>query len=140
MSDDQLVARTLRGSRAMVMRGSEILALYARLRDSGQLARHLVVEYRCADPAACVLARVFTTPSGTFVHKPDYTYGPVSAVVGTRAETASMLMAPLSALPVACGHVRTLVQAPALAADIALAHRRGSATGRRIPTTATRDT
>jgi len=44
------------------------------LNQAGQLSRYLVVEYRCADPAGCVLARVFTTPSGSFVHKPAHTY------------------------------------------------------------------
>ena len=61
MTDDQLLARALRGSGAAArIPGGQVLALYHRLHAAGQLSTCLIVEYRCTHPAACVLARVFT--------------------------------------------------------------------------------
>lgn len=137
MTDDQLVARALRGSSAARVPGGQVLALYERLRAAGQLGRYLVVEYRCTDTAACVLARVFTTPTGTFIRKPAYrpaTAGTAGGTPGPRGwpETAYLLpMFPI-AVSLGCDHVRARCDADAVRADIALAHRRGSPTGRRV--------
>lgn len=160
MTDDQLVARAMRGSRrsARVPAG-QALGLYKRLRAGGELARHLVVEYRCADPAGCLLARVFTTREGTFVHKPAYrpTSGPLEhtpailvdgtsdvdgasgdvGVVCARPESAYMLPSFPIALLLGCDHVRVRCDAVEVRADLALAYRRGSPTGRRIRATPT---
>jgi len=95
------------------------------------------VEYRCAHPAACVLARVFTTPTGTFIHKPAYRAAPTAPSSATpgppdRPETAYLLSTFPIAVSLGCDHVQARWHADAVRADIALAHRRGSATGRRI--------
>jgi hypothetical protein len=136
VTDEQL-ATALRGSSAARVPGGQVLALYERLRAAGQLGRHLVVEYRCADTAACVLARVFTTPAGTFIHKPACgaaVAGTVDGASGPRGwpETAYLLPEFPIAVSLGCDHVRARCDADAVRADIALAHRRGSPTGRRI--------
>jgi len=136
LTDDQLVA-ALRGSSASRVPGGQVLALYERLRAAGQLGRHLVVEYRCTDQAACVLARVFTTPAGTFIHKPAYrsaTAGTAGGASGPRGwpETAYLLPTFPIAVSLGCDHVRARCDADAVRADIGLAHRRGSPTGRRV--------
>ncbi len=137
MTDEQL-ATALRGSSAARVPGGQVLALYERLRAAGQLGRHLVVEYRCTDQAACVLARVFTTPAGTFIHKPAYRAAVAATAGGTPGprgwpETAYLLPVFPIAVSLGCDHVRARCDADAVRADIALAHRRGSPTGRRVP-------
>lgn len=136
---DPLFAQAVRGScgGAPVPDGQS-LAQYKQLRQAGQLSRYLVVEYRCADPAGCVLARVFTTPSGTFVHKPPHTYtssaGAMRAAAGYRARTESAypLPAPPLAVVLTCDHVYARRDVDVVLVDIALAHRRGCPTGRWI--------
>jgi hypothetical protein len=140
---DPLFVQAVRGScgRARVPDG-QFLAQYQRLRQAGLLSRYLVVEYRCADPAACVLARVFTTPSGTFVHQPTHTYTSPAVSVETamraaaghrtRTETAFPLPTPPVTVVLSCDHVYVRRDVDAVLVDIALAHRRGCPTGRRI--------
>ncbi|MFC4950106.1 hypothetical protein [Pseudonocardia sp. GCM10023141] len=138
MTDDQLVARALRGSsNATRISGGQVLGLYRRLHAAGQLGRYLVVEYRCAHASACVLARVFTIPAGTFIHKPAYRWSPVAPTRGPagsryRPETAYLLPVFPIAVNLECDHVQACCDADAVSADIALAHHRGTPTGRRL--------
>lgn len=127
---DPLFARAVRGScGAARIPDGQVLSQYHRLRQAGQLPRHLVVEYRCAEPAGCVLARLFITPSGTFVHKPA---GRAAVGYGVRPETAYSLPTPPGSVVLSCGHLHVRRDVDAVLGDIALAHRRGCPTGRRI--------
>lgn len=140
---DPLFAQAVRGSSAAprVPEG-QVLAHYRSLREAGVLGRYLVVEYRCADRAGCVLARVFTTPSGTFVYQPPHTYrvsagaspGAVRVAAGhrVRVETVVVLPPASEAVELSCDHLSVRRDVEAVLGDIGLAHRRGCPTGRRI--------
>ncbi len=144
-ASDPLFAQAVRGScGAARVPDGQCLTQYKRLDDAGELSHYLVVEYRCAASAGCVLARVFTTPSGTFVHKPAHTYthsagAAVRAAAGyrTRTESAYPLPAPSLSVVLTCDHAYVRRDVEAVLVDISLAHRRGGPTGRRIGAIAT---
>lgn len=143
MAGDPLFDQAVRGScgSARVPEG-QYLAHYRRLREAGALGRYLVVEYRCADRAGCVMARVFTTPSGTFLYRSVDACSPPTTAVGragraaavhrARTETAFPLPEPSQSVELSCDHVHAHRAVEQILAHIGLAHRRGCPTGRRI--------
>lgn len=143
MTDDRTTAQAAPAfrdpSRDGGIRGEQFLALHDTVRNSGQLDRYLLVEYRCTNPAACLLARVYATPRGMFVHQPAYV---VSATVAAergiewgkrlRPEAAYLMPDRTLTLPLACDHGRGPMGVTEVLEDVSLARRTGRSTGRRV--------
>lgn len=78
---------TVEDARALINgmrnRTASALALHRQMDATGELARLTLLEYRCRSHG-CLLARVFTTPVGPAVYKPQHRYSP-----GRNARTAA---------------------------------------------------
>lgn len=55
-------------------RPAELLALYEKMRETGDLNRNRLVSYRCQK--GCLLLDVFLTPRGPASYKPPFSYSP----------------------------------------------------------------
>jgi hypothetical protein len=143
MTDDRTFARAAPAARDPGgdggTRGDEVPAPHDTMRCTGQSDRRLLVEYRCTNPAACLLARVYATPRGMFVHQPAYI---VSAAVAAergigwggrlRPEAAYLMPDRTLEVPLVCDHRRGALGVTDVLEDVSLARRTGRPTGRRI--------